>query len=71
MLWAEEIPVIKHTNEKGKTATIRLIAGKYEDKKSLEPTKIHGLQRKKIMWEFSLSYWSLRQSFQSLQVLRP
>ncbi len=39
MLWAEEIPVIKHTNEKGKTATIRLIAGKYEDKKSLEPTK--------------------------------
>lgn len=39
MLWAEEIPVIKHTNEKGKTATIRLIAGKYGDKKSLEPTK--------------------------------
>ncbi|MDF2888773.1 MAG: pirin [Lacrimispora sp.] len=39
MLWAEEIPVIKYTNEKGKTATIRLIAGKYEDKKSLEPTK--------------------------------
>ena len=39
MLWAEEIPVIKHTNKKGKTATIRLIAGKYEDKKSLEPTK--------------------------------
>jgi len=39
MLWAEEIPVIKHTNEKGKIATIRLIAGKYEDKKSLEPTK--------------------------------
>lgn len=39
MLWAEEIPVIKNTNEKGKTATIRLIAGKYEDKKSLEPTK--------------------------------
>lgn len=39
MLWAEEIPVIKHTNEKGKTATIRLIAGKYENKKSLEPTE--------------------------------
>ena len=39
MLWAEEIPVIKHTNEKGKTATIRLIAGRYENKKSLEPTK--------------------------------
>lgn len=39
MFWAEEIPVIKHTNEKGKTATIRLIAGKQEDKKSLEPTK--------------------------------
>lgn len=39
MLWAEEIPVIKHTNEKGKTATIRLIAGKYDDKKSLKPTK--------------------------------
>ena len=28
MLWAEDIPVIKHTNEKGKTATIRLISGK-------------------------------------------
>ncbi|MFR3728448.1 pirin family protein [Lacrimispora sp.] len=39
MLWAEEIPVIKHSNEKGKTATIRLIAGKYGDKKSLEPTE--------------------------------
>lgn len=38
MLWAEEIPVIKHTNEKGKIATIRLIAGNYEEVKSLKPT---------------------------------
>lgn len=39
MLWAEEIPIIKNTNEKGKTATIRLIAGSYGEVNSLEPTK--------------------------------
>lgn len=38
MLWAEEIPVIKKSNEKGKTATIRLIAGRYEEYNSLAPT---------------------------------
>lgn len=39
MLWAEEVPVIKYTNETGRAATIRLIAGKYREEKSLEPTK--------------------------------
>lgn len=39
MLWAEEIPVIKKVNEKGKMATIRLIGGSFEDAKSLQPTK--------------------------------
>lgn len=39
MLWAEEIPIIKKVNESGRTTTIRLIAGKYEEVTSLTPTK--------------------------------
>ncbi len=39
MLWAEEIPIIKSTNEKGKGATLRLIAGAYQKQKAIEPTK--------------------------------
>lgn len=39
MLWAEEIPEIKTTNERGKTATIRLIAGAYQKEKEIPPIK--------------------------------
>lgn len=39
MLWAEEIPIIKKSNKKGKIAEIRVIAGNYEGINSLEPTK--------------------------------
>lgn len=38
MLWAEEIPVIKKSNEKGNVATIQLIAGTFEEYHSLPPT---------------------------------
>lgn len=39
MLWAEDIPEVENINENGKKATVRLIAGKWQDKNSLEPTK--------------------------------
>lgn len=38
MLWKEDLPVIKETNEAGKTVTVDLIAGNLSDKKALEPT---------------------------------
>lgn len=37
MLWSEDIPVIEEIDENEKKTTIRLIAGKYNDKKSLDP----------------------------------
>jgi quercetin 2,3-dioxygenase len=38
MLWAEDIPVVQTKDAKGKMSTIRLIAGNYEGRKSLEPS---------------------------------
>ncbi|MCF8567466.1 pirin family protein [Alicyclobacillus tolerans] len=38
MLWAEDIPEIQTVDSNGKTATIRLIAGSFQGKTSLEPT---------------------------------
>lgn len=38
MLWAEDIPVIKETDEFGNTATITLVTGTYKDVVSLDPT---------------------------------
>lgn len=38
ILWAEDIPVVKETDEAGNTATITLVAGSYKDVKSLDPT---------------------------------
>lgn len=38
MLWAEEIPEIKHVSSNGKTATVRLIAGNVNGTAGLEPT---------------------------------
>ena len=38
MLWAEDIPEMQTVDSNGKTATIRLIAGSFQGKTSLEPT---------------------------------
>ena len=38
MLWAEDVPVVKDVDEAGNTATITLIAGSYNNVKSLDPT---------------------------------
>ena len=37
MLWAEEIPVFKQTDDSGKTSTIRLIAGELEKQRAPSP----------------------------------
>lgn len=37
MLWAEDIPEWRHTDEQGKNTTIRLIAGNFDGKESLQP----------------------------------
>lgn len=37
MLWAEDIPEVEQQTDDGKKATVRLIAGRLKDKKSLEP----------------------------------
>lgn len=38
MLWSEQIPVVKQTNEKGKTTSIKVIAGNYDEIQPLPPT---------------------------------
>ncbi len=38
MLWNEDIPVINHKDEAGKTSTIEVIAGKINDTNALDPT---------------------------------
>lgn len=38
MLWAEDIPKIKETDELGNTAVITLVSGTYKDVNSLDPT---------------------------------
>ena len=38
MLWKEDIPVVKETNTKGKSATVDLIAGDLGEKKAAKPT---------------------------------
>jgi redox-sensitive bicupin YhaK (pirin superfamily) len=38
MLWAEDIPVIEASDAQGLKSSIRLIAGSYDENKSLEPT---------------------------------
>lgn len=37
MLWAEDIPVIEEVDSNGRESSLRLIAGKYNDIKALEP----------------------------------
>ena len=37
MLWSEEIPLVKLTDERGKNTTIKIVAGNYLDNKALEP----------------------------------
>lgn len=38
MLWSEDIPVIKSQDSNGKTSTLRLVSGSYNEIKSLEPS---------------------------------
>jgi len=38
MLWNEDIPVIKHKDEAGKTTTVEVIAGKIDTTRALDPT---------------------------------
>ncbi len=38
MLWKEEVPIIKETNEKGSTVTVDLIAGNLGEQKAAKPT---------------------------------
>lgn len=38
MLWAEDVPVVKDIDEAGNVATITLVAGYYNNIKSLDPT---------------------------------
>ena len=38
MLWKEDIPVVKETNAKGKTASIKIVAGNYGEVEALPPT---------------------------------
>lgn len=38
MLWAEDVPVVKDIDEAGNVATITLVAGSYNNIKSLDPT---------------------------------
>jgi hypothetical protein len=37
MLWSEDIPVVRLTDKNGKTATIKVIAGKFGDTRALAP----------------------------------
>lgn len=37
MLWAEDIPTVKETNDSGRVATINVIAGSYKGVQSLDP----------------------------------
>jgi len=38
MLWNENIPIINHTDDLGKTSTIKVVAGKINNTKALDPT---------------------------------
>lgn len=57
MLWAEDIPVIDETDEKGAKRSIRLIAGNYREHKALEPAPdswAHDPNNKVNIWIVSL-----------------
>lgn len=58
MLWAEDIPLIKQTDEQGKEITIRLIAGDYKNTKAPAPAPdswAADSQNQVVIWMINLA----------------